>query len=106
MRSTDGGRSFVRLALPAIADGLVSAKTDGSGRVFLLVNDVQTVKPHIVYSENQGRTWVTLPTAGIPEGMLTALQPLDNGAVLVGLNGQIAGLACTHTLGRIWDTHC
>jgi RNA polymerase sigma-70 factor (ECF subfamily) len=106
MRSTDGGRSFVRLALPDIADGVASAKTDGSGRVFLLVNDVQTVKPQIVYSENQGRTWVTLPTAGIPEGMLTALQPLGNGTVLVGLNGQIAGLACTHTLGRTWDTHC
>jgi RNA polymerase sigma-70 factor (ECF subfamily) len=104
-RSVDGAATFQAVALPAGVTGILDATVDASGAVSLVTSGAEG-KNGLWRTADAGANWSSIPTAGIPVRQITTLQALPDGTLLVGLSGEVAGLACSHDAGATWSPHC
>ncbi|MDQ1438157.1 MAG: hypothetical protein QOK43_1786 [Acidimicrobiaceae bacterium] len=105
-RSLDGGVTYTRVALPPAVVGVMEPTAGPDGQYYVLGLRQERLLNQIWRTADLGASWQEISTAALPTGYLGTVKPLPDGTILVGLNGEIMGVACSHDQGRTWRPAC
>jgi hypothetical protein len=105
-RSLDAGASFQRVELPPGTVGILAENADATGRLHVVTMSLEPGRGALWSIEPTGSSWAQTPDATLPAGNIMTVKPLADGTLLVGLNGPVAGIACSHDGGASWAPAC
>src|SRR5581483_3881032 len=107
-RSSDGGTSFTRLAMPA--PGRVQALTeDGQGTLFLALLDTTAsgTSGGLFASHDEGTTWTRLGAGTVLDHGVAGVTALPSGNILASpYPAGGGGLQCSSDGGTTWGSRC
>jgi RNA polymerase sigma-70 factor (ECF subfamily) len=106
-RSVDGAKTFSAVAMPSSVDGIMDIRTDSRGSLFMAsVKAFPALKGELWRLDAGTTAWSPIVTDTLPSRSFTTVQPLRSGTLLVGMNGEMGGIACTSDNGATWAPHC
>jgi RNA polymerase sigma-70 factor (ECF subfamily) len=106
-RSADGATTFSAVAMPSSVDGIMDIRADARGTIFMAsVKAFPTLRGELWRLDASATGWSAIATDTLPSRSLTTVQPLRDGSLRVGMNGDMGGIACTRDNGLTWAPHC
>lgn len=105
-RSTDGAVTFTRASLPPGVVGILDEAVGPEGRLYVIGHNTTAGRAEVWFTDDLATSWQRVPDEGLPVTFALSMRPLSDGTLLVGLAGEVAGIACSHDGGRTWAPHC